>query len=387
MPEELIREGYSLTQSGRTVWNVNLTVAELLQVAPVRENQDLTLFTDTNRPVTTRHRDGIIKFLSEYSDWALPPVALAARPGQITGNGGTVTLPADGSINVLDGQHRVQALYTLQAKRKEEETEAAGEENSGGHAKLLAEGIPVIIYEVRNNEEQAQLFSWFGRSRSVENAIREYYDRSDPYGASAKEAIVGSSTLNGKVTWHTASVPKKGEEANALLTFRELKTISTTIQTGIRKAPTPEQRKACREDDALRMLTDDIVELFDEFLPSCLPIYAELKGHVRLDRSVSHALHPQTLRLVANTWARWKRDRNQGPEHLRTVITKLNMKMADPGNDLIGRLALMDGLTLRFKRPSDRAWDLATAVLLDEAEELRTTEEEPEPGAAAAALI
>ena len=382
MPEQLVKEGYSVQQSGRTVWNVHLTVDELLKVAPIRDQDSMTLFTETNRPVTTRHRDGIVKFLTEYTDWALPPVALAARPGQITNNGNAVSLPADGSINVLDGQHRVQALHQRQARLADQQAADPDGQAQGERAKLLAEGIPVIIYEVNSNEEQAQLFSWFGRSRSVEGAIREYYDRSDPYGASSKEAIVGSSTLNGRVTWHTASVPKKGEEANALLTFRELKSLATAIENGIRRPPTPEQRKACREDKALEALTNDLVEFFDDFLPSCTPVYTELKGNIRHDRAISHALHPQTLRLIGNTWARWKRDRNQGPQNLREVVSNLNMRMADPGNDLIGRLALMDGLTLKFKRTADKAWDDATATLLNLAEDRRATATEEEPGPA-----
>ena len=50
----LNREATQFNQPGRTGYLLKMTTEELVQVLPARPEEQLTLFTETNRPITPR---------------------------------------------------------------------------------------------------------------------------------------------------------------------------------------------------------------------------------------------------------------------------------------------------------------------------------------------
>ena len=121
----------------------------------------------------------------------------------------------------------------------------------------------------------------------------------------------------------------EGENAPKLLTLNQLKGIA------IRRTPKPADRDDQRwEADTQQELQERLVEFFDTFLPSyqVLDKPREIEKNIRRDRNVSYACHPQVLRLMANTWARWRFDRQMGPDTLAAAIGEFNLRTADPEN-------------------------------------------------------
>ena len=103
---KLSKEATQFNQPGRTGYLLKMTTEELIQILPAREAEQLSLFTDTNRPITPKHLGSIEKFLADTDDWAMPAIVLSARPGDIQTKERNITAEP-GALEILDGQHRL----------------------------------------------------------------------------------------------------------------------------------------------------------------------------------------------------------------------------------------------------------------------------------------
>ena len=366
----LNQEATRFNQSGRTGYILRMTMEELTGVLPARKDEQLALFTDTNRPITTRHLGTIERFLRDTPDWAMPAIVLSARPGIIQAKGRRITAEP-GDLEILDGQHRLQAFSNI----LHEWEMAAPRDESGETQKKLdmtrQQELPVVIFEVQSNLEHRQMFAWFARNKPIEPAVREFFDQSDPFGKAAKAVMDRSTVLMDHVTWKVKTLPQRGEDVTKLLTLNNLKEIATTIRVGIRRAPRPADRDQCWETDSQNELQDRLVEFLDSFLPSCQPNYRvldnpkELDKNIRGDRNVSYACNPQVMRLMANAWARWRFDRKMEPEALAAAIGNLNLRTADPENVIYqGWELITRGRSARFQGIRHENWEKATTEIL-----------------------
>ncbi len=366
----LNKEATQFNQPGRTGYLLKMTTEELVQVLPAREEEQLILFTDTNRPITPKHLGSIEKFLTGTPDWAMPAIVLSARPGNIQSKGKNITAEP-GMLEILDGQHRLQAFSNIL-----HQWEIDGPRDDTGETQKKLESIrqqelPVVIFEVESNSEHRQMFAWFARNKPIEPAVREFFDQSDPFGKAAKGVMDLSQTLQENVTWKSKSIPPRGEDAAKLLTLNQLKEIATTIRIGIRRTPRPADREQCWDPDTQQELQERLVEFFDNFLPSCQPNYKvidnrkELTKNIRGERTVSYACNPQVIRLMANAWARWRFDRKMDPEALAAAIGTLNLRAADPENVLYQDWEIITkGRNSKFVGVRHENWEKATTEIL-----------------------
>ena len=367
---QLNKEATQFNQPGRTGYLLKMTTEELVGILPAREAEQLSLFTDTNRPITPKHLGSIEKFLADTSDWAMPAIVLSARPGNIQTNGRNITAEP-GALEILDGQHRLQAFSNILHQWAID----APKDDTGEIEKKLEsmkqQELPVVIFEVQSNMEHRQMFAWFARNKPIEPAVREFFDQSDPVGKAAKGVMDLSQTLQENVTWKSKSIPPRGADAAKLLTLNQLKEIATTIRIGIRRTPKPADREQCWDPDTQKELQEQLVEFFDSFLPSCQPNYKvldnqkELTKNIRGDRTVSYACSPPVMRLMANAWARWRFDRKMEPEALADVIGKLNLRAADPENVLYHDWEIITkDRNSKFVGVRHENWEKATTEIL-----------------------
>ena len=368
--EKLSKEATQFNQPGRTGYLLKMTTEELVDILPAREAQQLSLFTETNRPITPRHLGGIEKFLTETTDWAMPAIVLSARPGNIQTKGKNITAEP-GALETLDGQHRLQAFSNILRQWEMDSPRDDTGETGQKLESIKKQELPVVIFEVESNMEHRQMFAWFARNKPIEPAVREFFDQSDPFGKAAKSVMDLSQTLQENVTWKSKSIPPKGEDAAKLLTLNQLKEIATTIRIGIRRTPKPSDRDQCWETETQQELQDQLVEFFDSFLPSCQPNYKvldnqkELTKNIRGDRNVSHACNPQVMRLMANAWARWRFDRKMEPEALASTIGALQLRAADPENVLYQDWEIITkGRNSKFVGIRHENWEKATTEIL-----------------------
>ena len=373
MSPQFKAEATEFKQTDRTGWLLKLTASQIRDLGVERAPEQLTLFTDTNRPITGAHLTGIERFLNDTEGWAMPSIVLAANPNVVQKKAGEIQFdPQD--IKVLDGQHRIQAFSNL---IHDWEMEAPKDESGALKEKLEKikdQELPVVIFEVKDNRDQRQLFAWFARNKPIEPAVREFFDESDPFGKAAKVAMEESTLLQGRITYERKTLKPRDRE---FMTLNNLKDVAITIQLGIRRSPKAEDRTACRETEIQEGLQKKLMEFFDDFLPTCGPEYkvlerpSELSSGILHHKSISHALNPQVIRLIANVWARQK-EAGQPTEELASHIASMSFKRADPLNHVDTEFQLTKERK-RFKGIRDQAWEDATTKII------QAIRKEPQP--------
>ena len=197
------KKAMEFTQTARPGWTLNMTVDDIIQIAPAREPEQLAfnLFGETNRPITGRHLESIERFIEGTPDWAVPAIILAADPGTVSEKSGRITAEMD-DIRILDGQHRIQAFSNV----IHEMQIATGREGQPDDAQdrldhMRTQELPVVILQVKDKRDQRQIFAWFARNRPIEPAVREYFDESDPFSKAAKAAMDESRILDRNITY------------------------------------------------------------------------------------------------------------------------------------------------------------------------------------------
>ena len=368
MGETLNKLATQFNQTDRNGWILKMTAQEITNLLPTRPPEQLSLFTETNRPITFRHLTSIEYFLENTPNWAMPSITLAATPGRIKALKNSIEADSD-DLYILDGQHRVQAFSNLIHKW---EIDAPRDESNVTQEKLnriTNQELPVVIFEVDSKQDQRQMFAWFARNKPIEPAVREFFDESDPFNKAAKAAMDRSTTLESLITYKVRTVPPKDRD---FLSLNNLKDIATTIQLGIRRPAKAEDREACWQQENQSALQQRLVEFFDAFLPSCQPNYqiltdrATFRQKILAERSVSYALYPQVVRLMANAWARWT-DSGRQPEPLANCIGSLKMRRADPQNDAENSLQIVKAVNKKFQGTRDKIWDEATTFITNTA--------------------
>ena len=191
----------------------------------------------------------------------------------------------------------------------------------------------------------------------------------DPFEQAAQAASRRSRLLLS----HLNREGEEGPKASSFLSQNHIREIATTIQLGIGRTANNEDRQACSQPTNQAALQDRIVDFFDNFLGTCLPNYELVLDQTDFDeriissRSQSYALEPQTIRLVANTWARWTIDYGLDSEILAPHIGGLKMVKADPLNDIEAAFGLVQGQRKSFQPPRHPNWERATAAIIEQA--------------------
>ena len=362
MTTPITKDAIPFSQTTRNGWTLTMTPPDLIQLLPPRPPSQLNLFTDVNRPITTRHMGSIETFIADTPNWALPNITLAAEPGTIKNKGRQISLNP-GDLQLLDGQHRLQAISNLihQLTVQNNDNSKVELEN------LNNQDIPVTIFEVSSNKEQRQLFAWFARSKPIEPAVRNYYDDSDPYNRAAKAAMEDSAVLKTRVTWHTRKVRANSPD---LISLADLREIAITIPLGVSRIPKPLDRTIMDQQDVQLKLQAQLIEFFDTFIPSCSRHYGFLttspnpNPEILTSKQSSYALNPMVIRLFANVWARWvDTPDHQDVQNLAEQISTLNLNLASPDNDIQTTFGLVnEKRNLHGLRHN--SWGQATSVLL-----------------------
>ena len=359
-------------QADRTGWITKMTIEEILELIPPRPAEQLALLTDTNRPVNQRHVDDIEKFLSETTNWAMPSIALAAERKCIETDPKkqfTINAP-QGSLGILDGQHRIQAMHNLMGHlgRVSSQQGAVADAATEQLNNMRGSELSVVIYEVRDIADQQQLFAWFARNRPIETPIRAKFDQSDPINAVAQRVIRDSVMLQGRVNESKSSI--SGEDRN-MMVLEDLKRIVLTIAIGIqRPRPVKTETLSFKQSHKQDEMFEQTIAFFDDFLPTCGEAYEQLAGEdaasawLSFQRNGTYAFDAPVLRLFANAWARWTVDSGNAPEPLAQYIRGLNLLKTSPANHLITTFQVVDGDSRKFKGVRDKTWFTATSHII-----------------------
>lgn len=351
-------------QTDRTGWCMALSVKEIIGMLKPREQPKLIEFTETNRPMSEAHLRGIAEFLEGTPHWAIPSIVLAAYPGAIGhADDGLVKIDTElvgaDKVRILDGQHRVQALFDVFHKL-EREGDATKVDD------FVASEIPVVIFEVKDIDDQRQLFAWFARNKPIEPAVREWFDPSDPFTSVGRYAMLNCPLLKNRVNFGKGRTTVNDKN---LLTLIDLKRIAIAIALGVgQKVVSKQVRELYGQEEKQDELRNNMALFFDDFLPACREEYAVLADEDEVDFSFkridTYAFEPPVLRLLADGWARWAIDQNEPQDKLAEYVQSLNLSRGNPLNDLINNFEVVNQGNKRCKGVTDKAWEQATKSML-----------------------
>ena len=352
------------TQNGRRCWvtTINAQDATEISVPEQGEQMSLGLFDHTNRAVEPPHVNSISKYL-EKPNWALPAFILAVLPGTIPEAGTKTQLSLESkNVRILDGQHRIQALRRRVL---------------GGNQEIGRQEIAVIIMEVVDGEDQKEIWLDFSKNKQIEGAWRDAIDNKNPFNRAGKLAEGESKTLRNRVKVEHRNIDETKDAQ--LITLSWLKRVSTTIAIGLQRNPGNKIQTVYESTEKQEELRDRIVRFFDEFLPQCLPNYAEINekpqfGRTLKDvRSETHAYDAQVLNLLADVHARWVEEgRDEGD--LAQFVGTMNLNKRASENWLSqNRIHDFN----RYAAPKEKAiWGEASIAIAKQAKGETQNEEE-----------
>ena len=366
MADTIKKPAIEFIQTNRIGWTTSMTIEEITQLLPPRPIADQLSFTQTNRPINPKHVAGITRYLQDTPNWAMPSIILAATPDQIKTQDGHIQI-ATGQLQILDGQHRVQALSDYKEHVKSTPQKGTQAARRAKADQILQSEFPVVIFEVKDTQDHRQMFAWFARNRPIESPVREYFDNTDPFNNAAKVAATKSTILNGRVNFEKGRIEPQDPKFVTLTNLRE---IATIIEIGIRRPAKDTDRQACWQESNQNNLQDKLAEFFDEFLPECQPNYTLLVEPDQLDRQLVYernatfAFDAQLIKLIANAWARWTHDYNRPSEKLSGYIGQLDVRRTSPINSLEKTLKIVNPDTKKYENARDRSWERATDLIL-----------------------
>ena len=74
MAQTLQKQATRFTQTDRNGWVFTLTAKDIIELLPPRAPEQLSLFTENNRPITGRHMESIERFLIDTPSSAMPSI-------------------------------------------------------------------------------------------------------------------------------------------------------------------------------------------------------------------------------------------------------------------------------------------------------------------------
>lgn len=354
MAELKFPQAIPFAQNGRNCWVTKITVEDAITLTLPTQGQQLSMFDVTNRGIDEKHVKGIAKYL-ESTDWALPALILATSPNSLK-NGAKGAITCDTNLlRVLDGQHRIRGITGTALN---------------GNGNLMKQEMALLIIEVKNLQEQSQIWADFAKNKPIDGHWKEAVDNHTPFIRITKLAAEESAVLKGRVAIGKQAIKHNSPE---MLTLSGLKQITATIALGIQRTArtnnqSPYAAKAKEEE-----LTDRIVRFFDHFLPSCTSNYQVLATpeqfgpNVLSIRNATNAYDTQVLNVVADVHSRWLE--NHKPEEvLADYIGNLNMNKADHGNWFYRNGAYDLGKENYIKAGKKKEWEALSALMTDEAE-------------------
>ena len=102
----------SRRQNNRWISNATVTVEDLIKATEHTPEELYGLETEYQRPLDRNHCQAIAKYYQETHNWVIPPFVFTAQGENLKIEDGEFR-NLDTGLQILDGQHRVQALHIL----------------------------------------------------------------------------------------------------------------------------------------------------------------------------------------------------------------------------------------------------------------------------------
>ena len=179
----------SRRQNNRWIANATVTVEDLLKATERTAEELYGLETDYQRPLDRAHCAAIAKYYLDTNNWIIPPFVFTAQGENLTIEGGEFRNLESG-LQILDGQHRVQALHIVHDTLRQAELSNSAEKLDN----LVNSHVVLEFMENFGIQDAGQMFVDLNKSKRMSSSELAYLDGRDPVVNVIKETLA-------KVDW------------------------------------------------------------------------------------------------------------------------------------------------------------------------------------------
>ena len=326
----------SRRQNNRWIANATVTVEDLLKATERTAEELYGLETDYQRPLDRAHCAAIAKYYLDTNNWIIPPFVFTAQGENLTIEGGEFRNLETG-LQILDGQHRVQALHIVHDTLRQAELSNSAEKLDN----LVNSHVVLEFMENFGNQDAAQMFVDLNKSKRMSSSELAYLDGRDPVVNVIKETLA-------KVDWARErtdtirSNPKA--DSSDIFTINNLKTIVKALEVGVKQS-FPKARKVYMETPDGHEETAEKLRNFLNWLPTAREEFKNLTNNDTLnvpdEKTRHYAYDLRFIALIAETWST-SMQTEIPQEDLAATVANLNLFKNDAANHLKKDLMLTD---------------------------------------------
>ena len=324
----------SRRQNNRWISNATVTVEDLLGATKRAPEEDYGLETEHQRPLDWSHSQAIAKYYQETVNWIIPPFVFTAEGEGLTIEDGEFkNLNTD--LQILDGQHRIQALHIAQ--------DALGNDQSTAAEKLkqlLSSHVVLEFIENFGNQDAAQMFVDLNKSKRMSSSELAYLDGRDPVVNVIRAGLA-------QVDWakdRTDTIRSNpATNSNDVFSVNSLKTVVKALEVGVKQS-LPRARKLYMETTTGQEESVEKLSCFLQWLVSARKEYQNLTApdlNVPDERTRHYAYDIRFIALLAETWSTSGQS-GVNREKLAETVQNLNIFKNDAANHLKASLHLVD---------------------------------------------
>ena len=292
--------------------------------------------TDVQRPLYRQHCMDLARYFKEADNWIIAPFVFTSSTDNLNLQDGKFT-DFKGDFQVLDGQHRIQALHIAAGELNISDSTSDQERLRG----LKRSYIALQHIENFGVSDTAQLFVDLNKAKRVSPSELAYLDGRDPVVNIIRAAL-------DKVEWvkqHTDTArPNPAPDSGDIWTVSSLKTTVKALEVGVKTAMPRARRTRLSTEVGKEESVSDLAAFLD-WLPDARKEYKNLRDDDNLDvaneRTRHYAYDPKSISLLAETWANSNRT-GPPPSDVAAAINIMNITRQDAACDLNKALNLLD---------------------------------------------
>lgn len=353
----------SVKQNTRWVAFGSTKIRDLLEHTSRMPEEHYGVATEIQRPLDKKHSEEIKNYYRDTPNWVIPPFVFTTDSGSLEMKEGAFT-GFNSDLDILDGQHRIQALHLLR-----DELAAQGEEGAEKLNQLLESSVGLQYVENRNPYDASQLFVDLNKTRKVSEAELMFLDSRDPVVNTVKQTLTDNGWIN-SITNTKVKVP--APSGNDILTVHVLsRNILKTIEVGL-KGRITKPVKDKMEGESGRAETSGKLAAFLEWLADSRAEWNLLRTgeatDIPYEKTKHYAYDTPFLLLMAQAWTN---SRDNGPDTglLSSATESLNLTRSDPNSDM-HQLGLVSE-NGRLKPVSKGDYNGASVLIREKAKSIR----------------
>ena len=326
----------SRRQNNRWIANATVTVEDLLKATERTAEELYGLETDYQRPLDRAHCAAIAKYYLDTNNWIIPPFVFTAQGEKLTIEQGEFQNLETG-LQILDGQHRVQALHIAYDSLKQ-----AGIPHSEERTySLLNSHVVLEFIENFGNQDAGQMFVDLNKSKRMSSSELAYLDGRDPVVNVIKDTLANVDWARER-TDTIRSNPKA--DSSDIFTINNLKTIVKALEVGVKQS-FPKARKVYMETPTGHEESAEKLQNFLNWLPTAREEFKNLTDNDTLnvpdEKTRHYAYDLRFIALIAETWSTSIQTAIP-QEDLAATVANLNIFKNDAANHLKKDLMLTD---------------------------------------------